>query len=263
MISQCKNAKIHIAAADDKKLSYNCIAKIRCLKCLFINVKIPLSQLQSRLHVVHQLIEPLAGPHGHLSHSGVGMVVATNIYTGSLTVHQLLSNHSLRVFQCLGQRDPSRILCSQTFSPVQSYIKVATTIVNFFPLSPQPSIQSPPPSLPPPRIPPPRIPPPPQIKPSNPMQANPSKPNKAPDPGIPNKKEGPPPPPLLFPLAPPPVPLPAEECLSADGEVGECLSAQDCGLSNGLMSGLCHQGMDQSAYPRVCCTYPADCGFTT
>jgi len=123
---------------------------------------------------------------------------------------------------------------------------------------PHPSIPSPPPSLPPPRQP-----PPPQIKPSNPMQANPSKPNKAPEPGIPNKKEGPPPPPLLFPLAPPPVPLPAEECLSADGEVGECLSAQDCGLSNGLMSGLCHQGMDQSAYPRVCCTYPADCGFTT
>merc|ERR1719186_757704 len=140
MISQCKNAKIHIAAADDKKLSYNCIAKIRCLKCLFINVKIPLSQLQSRLHVVHQLIEPLAGPHGDLGHSRVGMVVATNIYTGSLTVHQLLSNHSLRVFQCLGQRDPSRILRSQTFSPVKSYIEVATTIVNFFPLSPRCSI---------------------------------------------------------------------------------------------------------------------------
>jgi len=98
---------------------------------------------------------------------------------------------------------------------------------------------------------------------SNDTHGNPSKPNIPRLPGIPNKVEGPPPSPLLFPLASPPLPLPAEECLTKDGEVGECLSAHDCGQTNGMMSGLCHQGMDQSAYPRVCCTYQAHCGFST
>eukprot|EP00092_Neocalanus_flemingeri_P029391 GFUD01031908.1.p1 GENE.GFUD01031908.1~~GFUD01031908.1.p1 ORF type:complete len:518 (+),score=114.79 GFUD01031908.1:75-1628(+) len=108
-------------------------------------------------------------------------------------------------------------------------------------------------------------PPPQPAEPPRPVQPNPSKPNKAPVPGIPNKKDGPPPasPRLLFPLSSPPVPLPAEECLTADDEVGECLSAHDCGQTNGQMSGLCHQGMDHSAYPRVCCTYTAECGYST
>jgi len=92
---------------------------------------------------------------------------------------------------------------------------------------------------------------------------NPSKPNKSPMNGIPNKVEGPQPTPLLFPLAPPPIPLPAEECLTRDGEVGECLTAFACGENDGSMSGLCHQGMDHSAYPRVCCTYQSHCGSST
>ena len=98
---------------------------------------------------------------------------------------------------------------------------------------------------------------------SNGTYRQPSLPNKSSLPGIPNKMEGPAPPPLLFPLSSPPIPLPAEECLTKDGEVGECLSAHDCGQTNGMMSGLCHQGMDHSAYPRVCCTYQAHCGFST
>jgi len=97
----------------------------------------------------------------------------------------------------------------------------------------------------------------------SPAKPNPSKPNKNPLPGIPNKVAGPPQAPLLFPLASPPLPLPAEECLTRHGEVGECLSAHDCGQTDGTMSGLCHQGMDYSAYPRVCCTYQAHCGATT
>jgi len=95
---------------------------------------------------------------------------------------------------------------------------------------------------------------------------NPSVPFKTSFPGIPNKVAKPPAsrkPTKLFPLMHPPIPLPAEECLTDNGEMGECLSPRDCGMTNGYISGLCHKGMDVSAYPRVCCTYKTECGFTT
>jgi len=90
-------------------------------------------------------------------------------------------------------------------------------------------------------------------------------PNKEPAVGIPNKapKEE-----IVYPeipllVDPPPVPLPKEECITADEEVGECRSAFDCGFTNGVVNGLCHQGHDASAHARVCCIYPSYCGYET
>jgi len=65
------------------------------------------------------------------------------------------------------------------------------------------------------------------------------------------------------PLVPPVVRLPAEECFTKDDEIGECLSAYDCGITNGQIKGLCHQGLDQAAYTRVCCIYSSQCGYST
>jgi len=77
-------------------------------------------------------------------------------------------------------------------------------------------------------------------------------------PSLPNKE------PFLPHLAlPSPVPTPKEDCVSEEGELGTCMSALECGASNGEMSGPCHQGLDNSLYHRVCCTYPAGCGFRT
>lgn len=92
-------------------------------------------------------------------------------------------------------------------------------------------------------------------------------PNKAPFPGIPNKagEEK-----IVYPedmvpflLNESPMQLPQEECISRDGEVGECQSAFECGFTNGVVNGLCHQGMDTSAHARVCCIYPSFCGYET
>jgi len=92
-----------------------------------------------------------------------------------------------------------------------------------------------------------------------------SMPNKRPSPGIPNKapKEE-----IVYPeipllVDPSPMDLPKEECITADGEVGECHSAYQCGYTNGVYNGLCHQGMDSSAHTRVCCVYPSYCGYET
>jgi len=61
-------------------------------------------------------------------------------------------------------------------------------------------------------------------------------------------------------LAPPLVRLPAEDCITKDDEIGECLSAYDCGVTNGQIRGLCHQGL---ADTRVCCVYSSQCGYTS
>jgi len=57
--------------------------------------------------------------------------------------------------------------------------------------------------------------------------------------------------------------LPPEDCHSEAGLVGECLSAAECGATSGQPSGLCHMGRDVSLHARVCCTYPAHCGYET
>jgi len=57
--------------------------------------------------------------------------------------------------------------------------------------------------------------------------------------------------------------LPPEDCHSEAGLVGECLSAVECGATSGQPSGLCHMGRDVSLHARVCCTYPAHCGYET
>jgi len=69
--------------------------------------------------------------------------------------------------------------------------------------------------------------------------------------------------PSLTNLPTPPIPLPAEDCITEGGEMGECLTAQQCGAGGGELGGLCHQGMDSSGYPRVCCTFSSSCGTTT
>jgi len=57
--------------------------------------------------------------------------------------------------------------------------------------------------------------------------------------------------------------LPPEDCHSESGMVGECLSAAECGATSGEPSGLCHMGRDVSLHARVCCSYPAHCGYET
>ena len=57
--------------------------------------------------------------------------------------------------------------------------------------------------------------------------------------------------------------LPPEDCHSASGLLGECLSASECGSTSGQPSGLCHMGRDQSLHARVCCTYLGHCGYET
>ena len=83
-------------------------------------------------------------------------------------------------------------------------------------------------------------------------------PNKAappPPPALPNKAPDTPPvhPKIPFLLDPSPFDLPHEECITSDGEVGECHSPLDCGYTNGVINGLCHQGMDISAHARKPC----------
>jgi len=72
--------------------------------------------------------------------------------------------------------------------------------------------------------------------------------------------------PLPFPVTKSKLPisiLPPEDCHTADDMVGECLSASECGSTSGHPSGLCHMGRDVSLHARVCCIYPAHCGFET
>jgi len=73
-------------------------------------------------------------------------------------------------------------------------------------------------------------------------------------------------PPLPFPVGKSKLPLSIlqpEDCHSEEGLVGECMSPYDCGLTDGIPSGLCHMGLDVSLHARVCCTYPANCGYET
>lgn len=57
--------------------------------------------------------------------------------------------------------------------------------------------------------------------------------------------------------------LPPEDCHSEENLIGECLSASECGSTSGHPSGLCHMGRDVSLHARVCCVYPAHCGYET
>jgi len=68
---------------------------------------------------------------------------------------------------------------------------------------------------------------------------------------------------IKFLVDPSPINLPKEECITEDGELGLCQSAYDCGFTNGVINGLCHQGMDQSLHYRICCIYPSYCGYET
>jgi len=88
-------------------------------------------------------------------------------------------------------------------------------------------------------------------------------PNKKPSAGIPNKviKEEIVLDNLGFLLDESPVLLPPEECITEDEEVGQCMSAYQCGMQNGELNGLCHQGLDNSAHLRSCCIFPSFCGF--
>jgi len=88
-------------------------------------------------------------------------------------------------------------------------------------------------------------------------------PNKKPSAGIPNKviKEDIVLDDLGFLLGESPVLLPPEECITEDEEVGQCMSAYQCGIQNGQLNGLCHQGLDNSAHLRSCCVFPSFCGY--
>jgi len=68
---------------------------------------------------------------------------------------------------------------------------------------------------------------------------------------------------LGFSLESPDFRLPKEECITAAGQIGECLSAYDCGLEDGELDGLCHQGHDSYHHLRSCCVYTSYCGFQT
>lgn len=46
-----------------------------------------------------------------------------------------------------------------------------------------------------------------------------------------------------------------EECITTDGELGECQSAEMCGYTNGVVNGQCHQGMVGSAKSRKLCNF--------
>jgi len=90
-------------------------------------------------------------------------------------------------------------------------------------------------------------------------------PNKKPHQGVPNKStrvETVHPNPGFL-LDPSPLNLPQEDCISKNGEAGYCMSAHDCGYTNGEVNGLCHEGMDSSAHLRVCCIFPSYCGYET
>jgi len=93
-------------------------------------------------------------------------------------------------------------------------------------------------------------------------------PNKKLHPGIPNKsseetlghdlQDN-----LGFLLGESPFNLPKEECINEEDEVGQCMSSRECGFQNGEPHGICHQGLDNSAHLRVCCTFDSYCGFET
>eukprot|EP00088_Acartia_fossae_P055716 TRINITY_DN6470_c0_g1_i1.p1 TRINITY_DN6470_c0_g1~~TRINITY_DN6470_c0_g1_i1.p1 ORF type:complete len:732 (+),score=85.38 TRINITY_DN6470_c0_g1_i1:111-2198(+) len=91
-------------------------------------------------------------------------------------------------------------------------------------------------------------------------------PNKGNKPAIPNRgheNEEPDSEKLGFSLAPSPIPLPQESCHSSAGQLGECMSAYECGLEDGVPDGLCHQGLDASAHLRSCCIFSSYCGYET
>jgi len=57
-----------------------------------------------------------------------------------------------------------------------------------------------------------------------------------------------------------------DDCHSEEGLLGECLNAYECGINDGFPSGMCHQGLignSLTAATKVCCTFPAHCGFET
>ena len=73
------------------------------------------------------------------------------------------------------------------------------------------------------------------------------------DPNIPNKWQQP----VVQPY--PAIPflpdMSKEECITTDGEIGECQSAEMCGYTNGVVNGQCHQGMVGSAQSRKLCNF--------
>ena len=57
-----------------------------------------------------------------------------------------------------------------------------------------------------------------------------------------------------------------DDCHSEEGLLGECLNAYECGINEGFPSGVCHQGLFGKSLPattKVCCTFPAHCGYET
>jgi len=69
--------------------------------------------------------------------------------------------------------------------------------------------------------------------------------------------------PLGFSLNDPGVELPSEECLSSQGNVGECKTPYQCGVEGGVPDGLCHQGYDAYYHLRSCCIFKSLCGYVT
>jgi len=69
--------------------------------------------------------------------------------------------------------------------------------------------------------------------------------------------------PLGFSLNDPVIELPSEECLSSQGNVGECKTPYQCGVEGGVPDGLCHQGYDAYYHLRSCCIFKSLCGYVT
>jgi len=57
--------------------------------------------------------------------------------------------------------------------------------------------------------------------------------------------------------------LPKEDCITEEGAIGECYTADLCNYLGGKPYGSCHQGLDYYGDMRSCCVFNSYCGYET
>ena len=78
---------------------------------------------------VHDPVEHLARPHDSLRLGGVRVVVAPDVDTLPLALHQLLGDLRLGLLKLLGQAPPGGVPGGQGLGPVEGQVVVTPSIV--------------------------------------------------------------------------------------------------------------------------------------
>merc|ERR1719158_1860603 len=91
--------------------------------------------LQRGARRIYEPVEDLARPHDSLRLGGVRVIVAPNVDTLPLALHQLLGDLSLGLLELLGQAPPGSVPSSQGLGPVEGQVVVTPSIVQLSHLS--------------------------------------------------------------------------------------------------------------------------------